>query len=98
MSRNKKQLTKGELQDDIEQARSHIQQLYRIMGEMNTRLIAIAQAKVTPEVLAKFIMDEPSQDAFMKNLNLAIDAEIEKKKEAEKPTEETKAVIEKAKL
>lgn len=72
--------------------------MYRILGEMNTRLIAVCQAKVTPEVMAKFIMDEPSQDAFMKNVNMAIDAEIEKKKPKAPISEETAAAIDGAKL
>jgi hypothetical protein len=84
----------------IGELQRHMQQLYRILGEMNTRLIAVCQAKVTPEVMAKFILEEPAQDAYMKNINLAIDAEIEKKNAERKPkvSDETKATLENVKL
>lgn len=84
----------------IGELQRHMQQMYRIMGEMNTRLIAVCQAKVTPEVMAKFILEEAAQDAYMKNINLAIDAEIERKNAERKPriSEETAKAIDGAKL
>lgn len=62
------------------------------MGDINSRLIALSLAKIAPEAMAKFILDQPSLDAYMKNLNLAIDEEVKKKNAI---SEETKQAIDK---
>ena len=53
----------------------HIQQLYRILGDINARLIALSQAKLPAADLAKFMRDTEQNVIYMKNLNSSLDYE-----------------------
>lgn len=63
----------------------HIDQLYKIIGDVNSRLIALSRAKIDEKALASFMRETEANANFMKNLNsqLELAAAQEAKKEAE---------------
>ena len=68
-----------------DQLMQHIQQLYRILGDINARLIALSRAKLPAADLAKFMRDEEQNGIYMKELNSSLDYEAaqESKKQNE---------------
>ena len=73
----------------IQMLLKNINQLYQIIGDVNSRLIALSRAKLPANDLAKFMRDSLQNDIYMKNLNSALDYEAaqEKKAQDEKLTE-----------
>jgi hypothetical protein len=62
-----------------------INQIYQILQDINTRLIAFSRAKLPAADLAKFMKDTEQNGIYMKNLNSSLDYEAaqEKKKQDE---------------
>lgn len=56
----------------------HINQLYQIIGDLNSRLIALSRAKLEPKAFASFILDSEQNTLFMKNLNSELDQAMSK--------------------
>lgn len=62
----------------------HIDQLYKILGDINSRLIALSRAKIDPKALTVFMRDTEANDNFMKNLNSELDLAAQEAKNLEK--------------
>lgn len=73
----------------LEEHARHISQLYKIIGDLNSRLICLSMAKSSPEILAKFMLDQPAQTKFMDDFNAAVDKEIESLNAISKETKDT---------
>jgi len=80
-----------ELTLDHERLKSNFQLLFKAFMEINQRLIALARAKVTPDVLAQFVVDEEAGEAFMKIYSENLDSLLKEKmkKAADKIAPET---------
>lgn len=65
---------------EIKVLQSHINQLYKILGDVNNRLIAISRAKISAEILATFLLDNEANSKYMKDLNKEIEV-VEKEKQ-----------------
>lgn len=65
---------------EIKILQGHISQLYKILGDVNNRLIAISRAKISAEILATFLLDNEANSKYMKDLNKEIEI-IEKEKQ-----------------
>ena len=74
-----------------QQLESNVAQLSRVFMDINSRLICLCRAKIEPEVLAKFMLEEPANEAWMKNFNLRLEEEIKKKNEANKTDDQNVA-------
>lgn len=68
--------------EKIEELTYHVNHLYKINQDLNSRLIAISRAKIEPNVLATFILDNMANEEYMKNLNLSVDAVLAEKNKA----------------
>jgi hypothetical protein len=78
-----KKMTSAQAQE-VSFLQDHINQLYKILGDVNNRLIAISRAKISAEILATFLLDGEANTKYMQDLNKEIDTiNREKEKDVE---------------
>lgn len=61
-------------------------QIYSVLKDFDNRITALSRAKIEPEAMAHFLLEDTENLIYREKLNQAIDAEIAKKKEAQKVT------------
>ena len=59
----------------------NINQLYKIVNDINNRLVATCRAKLEPEALASFLLDDIENEVYMKNFNSSVDSLLKKRVE-----------------
>ena len=59
--------------EKINNLEQHLSQIYKLIQDINLRLISLSRAKIDTKVLATFMREAEKNSNYMRNLNSALD-------------------------
>ena len=88
-----KQPTKHEqIESKIHRLEQNMNQLYRILGDINNRLIVLSRSKIGAEAFAIMFLEEEKNKEFMDEFNAILDEKIKARDKALADTDPLEAI------